>query len=103
MGFVLAFYTVNHSQYFSGIPCVCAVATFHVVVERGPLREGSSAWEQLAEAGKNVEIPEDFQSWAGSTALILEKVNEEADMDDAANGSSEAASVEEEMETTQVS
>ena len=99
MGALLASYTVNHSQYFSGISCVCAVATFHVVVERGPLREGSSAWEQLAEAGKNVEIPEDFQSWAGSTSLILEKAD---DAVDSAN-SSEAASVEEEMETTQVS
>ena len=69
-------------------------------MERGPLREGSSSWKQLAEAGKNVEIPEDFQSWAGSTSLILEKAD---DVVDSANGSSEAASVEEEMETTQVS
>ena len=100
MGFVLAFYTVNHSQYFSGISCVCAVATFHVVVERGPLREGSSAWEQLAEAGKNVEIPEDFQSWAGSAELILEKAIEEVEH---TVDSSETAPVEEEKETTQVS
>ena len=67
-------------------------------MERGPLRSTSSSWQKLAEAGKNIEIPGDFQSWAGSTELILEKANGELDHD--ANGS--AASVEEEQEATQV-
>ena len=41
-----------------------AEAKFHVVVERGPLREGSSSW-QRAQAAENLAVPAAMVDWVG--------------------------------------